>query len=95
MMTQRGPFTTPVTHEPTAAERSRAARVTAAYANDAAELVEFLDMLGVAASEAREPGSAPDQVDKRERAEARARRSRTLMVSELAEMFADSGAARR
>ncbi|WP_034272002.1 hypothetical protein [Haloechinothrix halophila] len=90
MMTQRGHLTTSVTHEPTADERSRAARVVAAYARDATELTEVLDMLGLAASEAREPGSAPDQVERREHAAARARRGRTLLVSELTEMFSGS-----
>ncbi len=89
MMTQRGPFTMSVSHVPTAAERSRATRVVASYARDTAELTKLLDMLGLAASEGREPGSAPDQVEERERAEARERRGRPLMVSELAEMFAE------
>lgn len=93
MMTQRGPFTMSVSHEPTAAERSRATRVVASYARDAAELTELLGMLGLAASEAREPGSAPDQVEERERAKARERRGRPLMVNELAEMFADADVA--
>ncbi len=93
MMTQRGPLTMSVSHEPTAEERSRATRVVAAYARDAAELTELLDMLGLAPSEAREPGSAPDQVERREHAEARERRGRTLLVSELAEMFSGSDVA--
>ncbi|MPY99790.1 MAG: hypothetical protein GEU97_17710 [Actinophytocola sp.] len=93
MMTQRGPLTMSVSHEPTAEERSRAARVVAAYAHDAAELTELLDMLGLAASEAREPDSAPDPVEQREHAEARERRGRPLLVSELAEMFGEAGVA--
>lgn len=90
MMTQRGHLTTSVTHEPSTEERSRAARVVASYARDTTELTEMLDMLGLAASEAREPGSAPDQVERRERAAARARRGRTLLVSELTEMISGS-----
>ncbi|GAA3359419.1 MULTISPECIES: hypothetical protein [Saccharopolyspora] len=43
-------------HEPTPQERSRAVRATAHHANDAAQLAELLDMLGLDPDEGRGGG---------------------------------------
>lgn len=75
--------------EPTAEERSHAVRAVAGEARDAADLAELLDMLGLAASEARTPGSAPDQLARASRDEELARRrNHRLTVEELGELFA-------
>ncbi|MBA0126875.1 hypothetical protein H0B56_15090 [Haloechinothrix sp. YIM 98757] len=67
------------------AERSRAVRTVAAHATDAGDLEQLLDMLGLAAGEAREPGSAPDQITRAHREALRAApRNRRLLASELA-----------
>lgn len=71
------------------AERSRAARTVAAHATDSGDLAYLLDMLGLAASEAREPGSAPDQIARARRDALRATpRSRRLPASQLATVLA-------
>lgn len=75
--------------EPNAEARSRAVRVTASQARGARDLAELLNMLGLAASEARQPGSDPDQLARRLRNEVAAHRGHhNLMATELAQMLA-------
>ncbi|SNR81948.1 hypothetical protein SAMN06265360_12122 [Haloechinothrix alba] len=73
----------------TDAERSRAVRTVAAHATDSGDLEQLLDMLGLTAGEAREPGSAPDQIARAHREALRATpRSRRLPAGELAIVLA-------
>lgn len=74
--------------EPTPEQRSCAVWVIAGNARDACDLTNLLDMLGLTASEARDLGSAPDQLTRRRNGEAAAHRGRRrLRVSEVAEML--------
>lgn len=70
-------------HEPTAEQRSRAVWVVAGKAQDAEDLSEVLDMLGLSACEAKEPGSAPDQAVPAQRQP----RNHRLTTSELADLL--------
>lgn len=82
-----------VPHGPTPEQRSQAVRVVAGHAKDADDLVELLDMLGLAASEASEPGSGPTKVVPSARDERAPRRK--LTIDELTAMFEPLGATAR
>ncbi|MQA63434.1 MAG: hypothetical protein GEU86_18540 [Actinophytocola sp.] len=70
-------------------QRSRAARVIAANAHDAEDLAYLLDVLGLAACEARDPGSAPDDLEQIRRAKSARRGDRKLRVTELASLLSN------
>lgn len=84
--------TIPGIPEPTVSvpmQRSRAARLIASNARDADDLAYLLDMLGLAACEARDPGSAPDDLEQIRREKAARRGDRKLRVTELANLLSN------
>lgn len=84
--TRRSPL---LPHEPTAEHRSRAVWIVAENARDADDLTELLDMLGLSAREAREPGCVSEQPVPAQR-QPREPRLNTGDLSDLLTPLADS-----